>query len=217
MREGQLARLVWLPIGKPPDQLIDLEAAVEQVVAANYGTGFVAEWTPATLQGEYEAQTYGGVRTLAWQQARDWILGHLQRGKLKLLRVSNEDPPVIRACSSGFWRSSDHDDIQRQKQILDRSEDPSRKWTYALDEALLTSLLGSDVSGKVQKSSPEPMSSISLEAAIKQVIEVKGRPPRDIHWKSFCHEVRMLCEVSDNAYGYGDKTIRNRVGKLGSR
>jgi hypothetical protein len=118
-----------------------MESAVEQVVVAKYGVGFIAEWTPATLRGEYKAQAYGGVRTLAWDQARAWILGHLQRGKLNLLEVSKEDPPVIRACSSRFWRSSDHDDIERQKQILDRGEDPSGKWIYALDEAVLTALL----------------------------------------------------------------------------
>jgi hypothetical protein len=136
-----LSGLVWLPIGKPPDQLVDLQSAVERVVAAKYGVGFVAEWTPATLRGEQEAQAYGGVRTLAWEQARAWIREHLQRGELQLLKVPKADPPVIRAASADFWRSSDHDDIQRQRQILDRRDDPTGKWTYALDAACLMALL----------------------------------------------------------------------------
>jgi hypothetical protein len=73
----RLGRIAWLPIG-----LIGLENAVERVVAAKYGAGSIAEWMPATLSGECEAQAYGGVRTLAWEEARAWILGHLQAGKL---------------------------------------------------------------------------------------------------------------------------------------
>ena len=73
----RLGRIAWLPIG-----LIGLENAVGRVVAAKYGAGSIAEWTPATLSGECEAQAYGGVRTLAWEEARAWILGHLQAEKL---------------------------------------------------------------------------------------------------------------------------------------
>jgi hypothetical protein len=210
-----LGRIVWLPIGNPPDQLIYLNSAVERVVAAKYGVGFVAEWTPATLRGEHEAQRYGGVRTLAWEEARAWILGHLQSGKLKLLRVSKEDPPEIRACSSDFWRSSDHDDIHHQKQILDGKEHPSERWIYALDEVVLTSLLDADVSGKAQPTLLKATGSVSLDDAIDQAIKTKGRPPRDVRWDAFCHEVRSLCGVEDKARGYGDRTIQDRVRKMG--
>jgi hypothetical protein len=141
-----LARLVWLPIGKPPDQLIDLETALERVVAAKYGVGFIAEWTPATLRGEYEAQPYGGVRTLAWEQARAWVLEHLQGGNLQMLKVAKANSPGITAASADFWRSSNHADRQRQQLILERREDPSGISTYALDATRLLALLDEDAS-----------------------------------------------------------------------
>jgi hypothetical protein len=212
-----LTRPVWLPIGKPPDQLIDLESAVQRVVAAKYGAGFIAEWTTATLRGEYEAQIYGGVRSLAWEDARAWTLRQLQRGELQLLQVTKADPPVIRAASADFWRSSDHDDIPPQRQILDRGTDPSGEWIYALDESILTSLLASDVRGKARPTLLEPTGPVSLDEAIKRVLGVKGQPPRDIRWKSFCHEVRNLCGVNDVARGYGDRTIKAKVGKIGKK
>lgn len=65
----------------------------------------------------------------------------------------------------------------------------------------------------------EPTSSVSLslEEAIERAIVAKGLPPPDIRWPAFCHEVRRLCGVKDDAYGYGDRTIKNRVGKRGKR
>jgi hypothetical protein len=207
-----MARLVWLSV-------IELEDALERIVAAKYGPGFATEWTAATLKGEYEAQAYGGVRTLAWEEARAWFLRHVRRGRLPFFLVSKDDPPVVRTLSTDFWRSTNRADRQRQKQILERREDPpdspvaplrrrrfprpSDSLTYATDEAVLTALLIAEFGDNARP--------FSLLEAIEWARKVKGEPPRDVPWSEFCKDVWRLCRVKDNARGYGKRTIQDIV------
>jgi hypothetical protein len=163
------SRFVWLPAG-----LIDLETALERVVAEKYGARFIAQWTPAALRREFEAQAYGGERTRVWDGARDWMRFQWHRGTLPLLKVSKADPPVIRAASEDFLQSSDHADRQRLQLILERREDPSGKWTYATDEAVLTALLAVELNAR---SSGDASDAKDAGAVSSKHREQDGPPP----------------------------------------
>jgi hypothetical protein len=162
------SRFVWLPAG-----LIDLETALERVVAAKHDAGFTAEWTSATLRDEFAAQAYGGVRTRAWEDARAWMLQHLQQG-LQLFRVSKAEPPVKRALPAEFWRSSDHAERQRQRHILDRRDDPSGNFTYAVDEEHLMTLLDAELNAR---SSGDASDAKDASAVSSEHREQDGPPP----------------------------------------
>jgi hypothetical protein len=144
-----------------PGHLIRLQSALEQIVAKKHGTGFVAEWTPATLQGEVEMQMIGGVRTAALEGARAQVKKWLATDKWKLYRVATRgaNAPivgsrVIEVCASAFWHLSDRATLFWQRLILDREEDPSGRWFYALDEADLRSVLGKSVHNRGRPPAP---------------------------------------------------------------
>jgi hypothetical protein len=128
-----------------PDRLIDLQEAVERVVAEKCGDGFVAEWTPETLRGEWEALAIGGVRTLGWEDGRALIKRWLQLGELKIFGIPRWNPRE--KCEPfelppDFWRSCDKDDVAVQSLILSRVADGDYPdWTYVLDETVLITLL----------------------------------------------------------------------------
>jgi hypothetical protein len=162
------SRFVWLPVG-----YIDLETALGRLVAAKHGAGFIAEWTPALIRGEYEAQAYGGVRTSAWEDARARVLGYLQQG-LQLFKVSKADPPVVRTYPVEFWRSPDRADRQCQRHILDRRDDPFGDATYAVNEAHFMALLDAELNAR---SSGDASDAKDAGAASSEHREQDGPPP----------------------------------------
>jgi hypothetical protein len=229
-------RVRWVPPSKQPDELISLEQARQLLVdrISGFALGECIGDCSATMgwRDEFVNMRYGGsvlkaelgkraekARVKATQAAvRDWIAQHLAEGALKLYKVEKRDcyapiaaPLAIDELLPEFWQSSKRGHRTLKKLILERNEDPSGKWWYALDRAALMALLDARDSYKVQSTPLQEPGSVSLDEAIERVIKTKGHPPHDILWKIFCNEVRNLCGVNEGSRGYGDRTIQNRV------
>jgi hypothetical protein len=162
-------RVRWAPSNKQPNQLISLQQARQLLVESASGTAlveFVGDCPPTIgCRGEFVNMWYGGSRLRAelaeraelakvervQAAARDQIREHLAAKKSKFYRVEKRDsyapirgPLVIDEALPEFWQSSDRGYRSLQKLILERNEDPSGRYWYALDRAALMAFLDAE-------------------------------------------------------------------------
>jgi hypothetical protein len=145
-------------MARPPDSPINLQDAVEQLVIAMYGPGFVAEFPRAVLNDASALEIEGHRRAAAWDAARARILEWFQVGDLTLFRVSKRNPLEALAVVTDFWQSSDHDYVVLQRSLLDRNEDDSGHYIYIVDRAVLQRRLD-DLPGAAQDLKHPPIQS----------------------------------------------------------
>lgn len=117
-----------------PDRVVSLQDVIARIIEARFGFAANAEWTPATLRGELDALPVGGLRTAWCEWARDWLLGELRAGRLRLLLTPLGGGYEAEETHPDYWRATDHDAVVVQRLILARSKDRTGTWQFEIDE-----------------------------------------------------------------------------------
>jgi hypothetical protein len=198
-------RVRWVPSSKQPNELISLELARQLLVERESGSArdtLVGDCSPTIgCRGEFVNIWYGGsilkvelaeraelAKVEATQAAVcDRIRELLGAEGTKLYRVEKRDryaairgPLVIDELLPELWQSSKRDYRFLQKLILERNEDPSRKWWYALDRVPFMALLDAESGPIGVRNTPETPEPVA-PSSILPIENANGEPksPKD--------------------------------------
>jgi len=139
-------------VERGPDQAIDVQNAIEQVVLAIAGAPEI----------EIELHKHGEV----WERARDLISIWLRLGALTYFMAAKRDSSDVCAVKKFFWQNPDHNYVVLQKSLIERKEVGER--TGVFDKKAIIRLL------KIVRSGPDAVASQVRQHGGNEQAQVKA-------------------------------------------
>jgi hypothetical protein len=98
------------------------------------------------------------------------------------------------------------------------------RWTLYRDDRGIERLVSRSERGQLEAEYFSPVFALpaaspapTLDEALLLLLDANGHPVRGLTWGELTGEVIRLCGVAPNAFGYGQRTIERRAGRLRPR